>query len=361
VDCYPRTFQPTKDFQVIHDDQDLPPGLHVRMNIYTGLKEARLNIPIEDGEEVLDVHTEQAVVIVPQADEGVVDDAPTLRDRVPQKPPVYESAGKIQPPREESGGDSEDFHRALNIIKLGGEGEIKDKDLLNTALVTLFELSHDIYYGLELMKRGDILQILVILMTEDSDKSGTAHTRRQAASILANSVQNNPTALKESRASWKGLMKPSCDGDLGCEGDELITKVHQSLSTEQDPIAMKAKIYSLHGLTKDSGIRDIFLSEKGMDTLLLIFQREGSEWDAIRVKIAQFVMDTFLDENMGAELGIWPTKVNSDTQWKQQLEKMGRQKQTSEGEEWVDEFLRLLKSSNEDAGGARHNAADREL
>ena len=47
-ECYPAIFQPTIHFKRIHDDQSLPPGLHVRMNLATGLKEARLNVPEPD-------------------------------------------------------------------------------------------------------------------------------------------------------------------------------------------------------------------------------------------------------------------------------------------------------------------------
>ncbi|KAI4248982.1 MAG: hypothetical protein L6R42_009126, partial [Xanthoria sp. 1 TBL-2021] len=47
-ECYPQIFQPTEKFQTVHDDQNLPPGLHVRMNLATGIKEARLNIPEPD-------------------------------------------------------------------------------------------------------------------------------------------------------------------------------------------------------------------------------------------------------------------------------------------------------------------------
>ena len=48
-ECYPAIFQPTEHFQRIHDDQSIPPGLHVRMNLATGLKEARLNVPEPPG------------------------------------------------------------------------------------------------------------------------------------------------------------------------------------------------------------------------------------------------------------------------------------------------------------------------
>ena len=41
-DCYPKVFQATSEFQRVRDDQDLPAGLHVRLNVWTGEKEAKV-------------------------------------------------------------------------------------------------------------------------------------------------------------------------------------------------------------------------------------------------------------------------------------------------------------------------------
>src|SRR4051794_9995054 len=35
LECYPRIFQPTADFQIVHDDQSLPPGLLIRLTSAT--------------------------------------------------------------------------------------------------------------------------------------------------------------------------------------------------------------------------------------------------------------------------------------------------------------------------------------
>ena len=61
-ECYPAIFHPTEHFQRIHDDQSVPVGLHIRMNLATGIKEARLNVPEPPG--------------TPQADLLIIDDLP---------------------------------------------------------------------------------------------------------------------------------------------------------------------------------------------------------------------------------------------------------------------------------------------
>lgn len=367
MDCYPRIFQPTKDFQIVREGQDLPLGLHVRMNVWTGEKEARLNIPM-DGDDRLDgLPTEQSIVVIDQPEDDDVDGKPAPHDRVPQKPPAYDAAGKIVPPREPdgNGGDTESFWNAIRIL----DGTHLTSDAIEVALADLSDLAHDIYYGVELAKRSDILQNLVTLMSSES-----ANHRRHAASILGGSIQNNPTALKEVRNAWKSLVGPDCEKNSKdkrvCESQSLIEKLRQSLQHETHPVVAKAKISALAGLTKDPDMRDGFLADTGMELLLSIFLKEGSQWDGTRVKIAQYIMDTFLDEDMGAKLGIWPKHSVLDSKhcaesqhtpkegcWEYHLQKM----ELEGAEEWRSDFLRLLKKSRDTAGGRERGAVNREL
>jgi len=372
TDCFPRIFQPTEEFQIVREGQDLPPGLHVRMNVWTGEKEARLDIPMDGDVQLEGLPTEQSVIVVDQPEDGSVDDEPALRDRVPQKPPAYDAAGKISPPRDPdgSGGDLESFWNAIRVLE---GGPVSDEDI-ELALTDLMDLAHDIYYGVELAKRVDVLQSLVNLM---SSSSRSPQQRHQAASVLGGSVQNNPTALKEARKAWESFTYPK-SGQLYkdkrvCEPENLINQFHQSLQQETDPAVTRAKILALAGLTKDPDMRDCFVVNLGLGDLLSIFLKEGGQWDSTRVKIAQFIMDTFLDEDMGAQLGIWPRRQAMDSDicrdpvlgnnqdcWEYHLEKMQREQGSGTGE-WLSEFLRLLRSSMDALPGARRHMVDREL
>ena len=372
TDCFPRIFQPTEDFQIVREGQDLPPGLHVRMNVQTGEKEARLNIPMDGDVQLEGLPTEQSVMVVDQPGDGSVDDEPALRDRVPQKPPAYDAAGKILPPQEpdSSGGDSENFWNAIRVL---GGGPVSDEDI-ELALTDLSDLAHDIYYGVELAKRGDVLQNLVALMSSDSR---SPQQRRQAASALGGSVQNNPTALKEARKAWESSTYSKYGQNYKdksvCEPGNLINRLHQSLRQETDPAVTRAKISVLAGLTKDPDMRDCFVVNLGMGHLLSIFLKEGNQWDSTRVKIAQFVMDTFLDEDMGAQLGVWPRGPAMDSEncrdpalgthqncWEYHLQKL-KQEQEDGTDGWLSEFLRLLRKSMDGLPGAGRYTVDREL
>jgi len=309
-DCYPRVFQPTKDFQIIKEGQDLPPGLHVRMNIWSGEKEARLNIPMEGEEEGgLDIPIEQAMVIHSDPD-PTPEEIPALRDQVRQKPPIYESAGKIQPPGPASGDDYSRFQKAVLTVKMEGRP-------LDSALDSLVELSHDIYYGVEIAKDAPLLEKLVCFHCNSFSSakfpSDTENRDQKASLILSNSLQNNPTALKELSPFWRLVMYPTCSDELLVSQirstSNLVSLLSSHLPLEASPATLKAKIAALSGFLREVTFKKHFLENKGMEYLLAAFLRKGEEWDLVRKRVAQLVMDNFLDEGMGAELGVWPKGI----------------------------------------------------
>lgn len=358
-ECYPRLFQPTKDFQIIKAGQDIPPGLHVRMNIWSGEREARLNIPMEgeDGEAVIEVPLEQAVVVIPQPDKGT-EEIPSLRDQASKQPPVYDAAGKIQPPRDPDGSpsDSSTFHNAIQIIKSSPFVES-----LSSALEDLSELSHDIYYGVELAKDSTLLEKLLCITTS----LDTSLHDQKAALILGHAVQNNPTALNEVAKSWSQLFHPQCRNRGS--GYDLISMLRESLSHGPPMATVKAQVYALTGLIKNPVIRHEFLKKGGMQFLLAVFLQDGGEeWEIVQVKVAQLVMDNFLDESMGAELGVWPKTVMQssesawcgseerrfdDTCWSYHVSKSA----PNNGKEWKREFLSALERSRTKEGEEREH------
>ncbi|KAG0647961.1 Nucleotide exchange factor SIL1 [Hyphodiscus hymeniophilus] len=306
TDCYPRLFQPTKDFQPIKEGQDIPPGLHVRMNIYSGEREARLNIPME-GEEVgesIEIFPEQqAMVIVEQPEEDLAYKESTIRHQVPDGPPAYE---KVVPPPDNGDGEIGTFQTAMIVLGVEGRG-------LDSALDDLNELSHDIYYGVEIAKNGPVIEKLVCLTLGQGTEKFPADKQnrdKKAASILASAIQNNPKALEEV-SKFSGLvMYPNCGAQLQeakTRGKgNFVSVLRGRLGKEKEPQTLKAKINTISGLLKEPLIRKSFLENGGMELLLAIWLKKGEQWDVVRRKVAQTVTDNFLDEDLGAKLGIFP-------------------------------------------------------
>ncbi|KAK2022955.1 nucleotide exchange factor SIL1 [Colletotrichum zoysiae] len=303
TECYPKIFQPTEEFQRVHDDQDLPPGLHIRMNIYTGLKEAKINDPNEKNAALEDLPVDHSVMVVePEA-------APEVE--IHKDAPKYDPVGKVKPPQEESG----EFYTHLEFVKKGAHGS----DLpIDEALEFLEDISHDIYYGHQITETFDTVKSLLCLMVDPktpAPSAGAVPRDQQAAAIISGALQNNPTALQEVAKVWPQLMDASCRSSQKAPELKLRDGFYASFvpapgDTNHDVVhaagKAKAQIAAIKGLTKSPSIRDDFIANKGMDRILEVLAPQDARWETAQRKAGQFVLDTFLDENMGAELGVWP-------------------------------------------------------
>jgi len=162
-ECYPKIFQPTKDFQTVREDQDIPPGLHVRLNIQTGAKEAKLYDPTEEDPAMAGLPVDRSVVVVDP------EPAAEAEAKLPSGAPAYEPVGAVKAPAAES----KVFYDGLATLKkgmpkrtlfsVGKVGETKFEE----ALIALEEFAHDIYYGLKLAEDEDVIKALLCMMSTD--------------------------------------------------------------------------------------------------------------------------------------------------------------------------------------------------
>lgn len=299
-ECYPRVFQPTEEFQIVHDDQELPQGLHVRLNIWTGQKEAKINVPGEIDPSLEGMPVDQAVVMVDHEEQL---GAP----KIPKGAPEYEPVGKVKGPEHESAALVE----GLNMLK---SGISKSGQAFDDALETLEDLSHDMYYGLKIAEDTEAIEALLCLMCGQSAPStnGADPHDQQAASILAGVFQNNPAALKQVTGFWPQLLVESrCPNTGKSLRLSLYSSVEPSrngdgANAQQAAARVKPKVSVINGLIKDGSIRTHFLREGGMESLLKVLIPEDKAWAGAQRKVGQLVLDNFLDENTGAALGEWP-------------------------------------------------------
>lgn len=305
-ECYPRVFVPTDEFQVVREGQEIPPGLHVRLNIWTGEKEAKINVPGETDGALEGMPVDHGIVVVDPQPE---DDEPKIAKNAPK----YEPVGKVKAPQVQAKG----FADAIKMLKTG---LVADENTFDGLLEELEELSHDIFYGLQITEDTEATKALFCLMADQGapTKDGHMPTSQQAATVLASSLQNNPTALNEIAKNWDSIMQHKCP--------RHGTTIHQSLydsllplasssdsqTTAQDAARIKSKVGVFNGLIKNKEIRQHFLTNGGMKYLSNILAKDGKEWVGAQRKIGQLALDNFLDEDMGAELGQWPIGARTD-------------------------------------------------
>ncbi|KAL2269770.1 hypothetical protein VTJ83DRAFT_1954 [Remersonia thermophila] len=321
ADCYPKVFQPTDEFQVVHPDQDLPPGLHVRLNINTGLKEAKINVPDEHRPDLEGLPVDSSVVVVEPDPPSADDDQP----KIPPNAPAYDPAGKIKEPKSASSGEAGAFYKSLTILKKGLD--------VDGALEMLEEISHDIYYGLKIAEDYDTVHELFCLATAPSpaaatnDDGATLRRARVAALTLASTVQNHPKALREIERHWARLSSSLCPAStrsprtttLGTAIFSLLPPADAADQTPPDASLTKIRVSLLTGLLKSPVLRAKFLAASpagGSAHILRILtspppaglsEDDATAWAATQRRSAQLLNDVFLDADMGAALGEWPS------------------------------------------------------
>lgn len=307
-ECYPRIFQPTDEFQTVHEDQQLPPGLHVRLNIWTGQREAKINDPTEAGDPSLEgLPVDQGIIVVDPEEPPHDDPAVPV---IPKGAPAYDNVGAVKEPQHEA----VNFHQSLIVLK---SGVASDEAAYTSALEDLEDLSHDIYYGLKVTEDSGAVKALLCLLADQGaglPDSASSRTTAQAASILAGALSNNPTALKAVADRWPEFMSATCPHREGeTLGDVLYSNIVSSTSSSTDAgRVIKAKVGALNGLIKDDAIRADFLRKGGMGQLIGVLAgpedaSDAKAWAGAQRKVGQLALDNFLDEEMGATLGQWPT------------------------------------------------------
>lgn len=301
AECYPRVFQPTDEFQVVRPDQEILGGLHVRLNIWTGEKEAKINVPGENDPALDGLPVDSGVVAVEQEAQ------PQAAPRIPKDAPAYEPVGAIkEPPAEEAS-----FWESLGLVKKGPAAGAAE---LGAALENL-ELSSDIYYGLKLTEDSEAVKSLLCLMVGHDNSGATLDDRQAAARILGGAVQNNVKALAEIEKNWAGLMASTCPS----ASQNLETAFYASFTpTAEDLAGLSPEEYTkavsragsaafaAKGLIQNAAIRDDFVAKGGMKNLLEILAAGDERWAPAQRKVGHLLLDTFLDAEAGATLGVWP-------------------------------------------------------
>ncbi|PUU77345.1 hypothetical protein B9Z19DRAFT_1086459 [Tuber borchii] len=259
--CYPKVFQPTHEFQVVRDDQELPPGLHYRLNLETGRKEAKINV--DDGSEATN-----GVVVLPDQE------AESLSSNDPKRQALSSDDGAIKPPLSASG-DRVTVSESLEIILDTSSRSASD---ITAALLSLEDPAHEIYWGLQISAPRYVASLLRLIRSAPD-----ASTRSSSALVLGSALSNNP----------KALASATSDPHV-----PLIRSLLSSLEIEKDADAKARILYALNKAIKSPLTRSEFLIGGGMRTLQGLFAQGNAEF---MVKTATFVEDNFLNDDMRAE------------------------------------------------------------
>ncbi|KAI5797989.1 hypothetical protein DFH27DRAFT_96740 [Peziza echinospora] len=307
--CYPKEFVPTAEFQTIHEDQSIPPGLHIRVNMATGLREGKINVPGE-GEEY-----EGVVVELPSVPAGVDEgdleglSAPGAIAAAKAKAEEEDNTdgwGAVKPPIS-APAEQLTFTDSVAIVL---DSSAFSATALDQALSTLEPLVHEIYWGLKLAVPKTVVALLNIIQT-----SPTPSLRSSAALVLGGAISNNPKALKSAITTTK-------------PEDEvrLIESLLASLKMEKDDVARARIMYALSQGVKSTRTYNDFLQANGLELLRELWDVSSTDGGEFRGKASTFVEDNFLNEDMRVEEAAEPSPSASPSS-KSSKKKQPEQKQ----------------------------------
>ena len=243
-DCYPRIFKPTEDWQTIKEGQEIPPGLHVRLNIDTLEKEAKFIDPMENQQD----NTNSALVIGESKEQGNMEALQQENIEALQK----KKGGKKPKVSQE---DLQSFKNCAENIKYHSESSSK-KELTNS-LDGLAELSHDVEIGALIIKDGMLFDKLLLLASKDGSNDGMYASRIYG--IIAASLRNNEGAI----ANYLSKMSPETD-----------KRLFENLTSRIPNITKNRILGVVLALIIDESYRKQYfipLSSLGLDTLIEVF------------------------------------------------------------------------------------------
>lgn len=304
-ECYPALFQPTKYFQRIRDGQSIPPGLHVRMNLATGLKEARLNVP-EEGDV-----DENAIVVVdqpPSNDNEEEDKPPKLsarkhqgssrpeeqipivadngpKDLTVSEQRIQEKATWLQQQMSQASrhmhgdpGERDAFVESARTIQSGPASVESERYL--SALDIMTDLVHSLQWGQMLASDATLSHHLVDLVAPSSTAS--VEIRSAAALLLATAIQNNQEALTALVSHFVSSDSPI---------DAVLAALQKSPVNGQEKFESRLVFLASQLCHSDDQLR-LFLQGKGLDTALHIFSvSQGLEGVKLQGRIVNLVAD----------------------------------------------------------------------
>lgn len=276
-DCYPVRFEPTNEWQIVKEGQQIPPGLHVRVNLETGLEEARLlqeesntaaNIVVAEGKESPDMDL----------------DGEEAKKKMQETIEEYKESRGTFSKNKLSVSDVTIFDNAVVEVLEFRSG--RNSDRFEEALSTLSDLSHDIEFGARLTKNPAIFLNLIIQAQElvkSTEKESTTFNLKFAElmyRIMGSSLRNNPEAVKN-----------VLDKQAPSFVDDLFLTLKDPAAPE---VIHKRVLGVLHALSADRlfSLRyfnsEVQAGATGLHNLISVFPKLGS---SAQVRVANIFED----------------------------------------------------------------------
>lgn len=290
--CYPKIFVPTNDWQVIKPGQDIPAGLHVRLNLETSEREAKLMTSESDSE----INNESVVLVGGDSVEENNDSPEKFKHEQIASALHINKKNKLRV----SQGDLSDFNSAVEEVEQYDQdkgGQHDGKERLLKALDTINDLSHDIELGEQLTSNEVLFRKLILLASPTND----VQLEEKIYNIIAASLRNNPGATHN-------LLSGQVSGfDVG----EFITSLLKNIADSPDVI-QKRKIGIIQALAQDPLVAQQLFSfdhPKGLNQLIEVYPRLSLD---AKIRVVNLLEDLNMRGNSNDKRTIEDTDPDSN-------------------------------------------------
>ncbi|BFZ62175.1 nucleotide exchange factor sil1 [Saitoella coloradoensis] len=299
-ECYPAVFEPTHEFRAVRADQAIPAGLHVRLNMETGAREAKL---------LTDEPDENLAMVVVHPEDG----AQLISVEAPPSSLTPEPAQHHKPNARIPIGDFEVFEDAVSKV-MSPKSSTSD---VTSAFAALEDLAHEIDFGIKLVEKTTLTRLVEML------SHASPQIRSNAALILGSALRNNPHAQS-----------------LASSTLNLVHELVQRFSEEAVGEVKARLVYALSAAVGGEVGRREWRGSGGDRVLGSVFRESagGSEESGMLGKVAVFVEDNIVHEAITES----PRNVAMGKQEGMPAECESRMRQEEWLGIWCTEFQRAL-------------------
>ncbi|RHZ67644.1 hypothetical protein Glove_300g57 [Diversispora epigaea] len=327
--CYPKLFEATKEFKEILEGQEIPRGLHIKIDFETGKKYAKLLDPSDSGsssevvlfendemdddddetfsqvntlhqqeslQESLKESLKESLHDTLNLDNNNNENRDRYRNRNKYKNynyslPIIQKKPQPQPVpsqrHKENNRISHSDHllfdnyisQLIKSLSSSSQQQQQSLTMILSALDGLEELVHELDFGIKLSK-GEGLKSIISLLNHDSNE-----IKKKAALVIGAAMQNNPLAQSHALRM------------------NLIPRLLNSLSSEEgnDIKVLSRLLYALSSIVRGNrAAMKIVNDNDGLSLLAILYEKlEDNEF---RAKCALFITD-FIDPNMVVKAG----------------------------------------------------------
>ncbi|CAG8508997.1 508_t:CDS:2 [Funneliformis caledonium] len=290
-ECYSKEFVATEEFQEVREGQEIHPGLHVKIDMSTGKKYAKILDPNDN-----ETNKSSEVIIIDEhgnpinqeenASENllITDKSQTnnkdsdLKFHQDSNESIFSHPFITSKHKENvriPHSDHVQFESYLSQLENSSSIQV-----INSALDGLEELVHELDFGIKLA-RSQGIKIILALLDHDS-----AQIKKKAAIVIGTAMQNNPTAQND------------------VSHLNIVTRIFESLSIESDIKVSIRLLYALSSIVRGNKNAIQFIKDSnGLQSLVNLYQSSSN--NEFRAKCALFISD-FIDPNMiGQNTGLF--------------------------------------------------------